>query len=207
VGRLHQIVKGTQHLVGLLPMGGGRGTLYYGMRQDRKEAVWQRGLAAWRAEVLELAPQAESLFVGLDHLDQVTFTTYQHVWLKRWHNNHVLFLGDAAHAMSPHLGQGVNLALLDAWTFAHCLERASTPRRAFWAYTEARRVHLRFYSLVTYLMSPLFQGDGWVKGWLRDLGLPLLARIPWMRRQMALTMAGLKNGFLGGRIRLLGTEP
>jgi len=205
-GRLHQVVRGTRNLVGLLPMGGGRLTLFFGIRNDQKDAVWRGGVPAWKAEVLTLAPLAEELLQGLTDFDQVVHTTYQAVWLKRWHTNHVLFLGDAAHAMSPHLGQGLNLALIDAWTFAHCLERASTPRHAFSAYDDARRAHLRYYSLATFAMSPFFQADGWLKGLLRNAGLPLMARIPWLRKQMGLTMAGLKAGFLGGRIRLPGAE-
>jgi 2-polyprenyl-6-methoxyphenol hydroxylase-like FAD-dependent oxidoreductase len=201
-GRLHQVVRGSQRLLGLLPMGGGRCSLFWGLRRDRQEAIWHGDFGAWRREVLALCPLARELLDGAGGFRGVAFTTYRHVWLRRWHTDRVVFLGDAAHAMSPHLGQGINLALLDAWHLAAAVAATPTPAAAFAAYTQARRVHLRFYAVVTFLLSPFFQSGGVVKGWGRDWALPLMTRIPWLRRQMALTMGGLKGGFFSGRIRL-----
>ena len=54
-----------------------------------------------------------------------------------------MWLGDAAHAMSPQLGQGANLALWDAMVLADALSAHGS--RALPAYTRARRPHLGFY--------------------------------------------------------------
>jgi hypothetical protein len=53
---------------------------------------------------------------------------------------------------------------------------------------------------VTFLLAPFFQSSGVVKGWGRDVVLPLMPRLPWLRRQMLLTMAGVKRSFLSGRL-------
>jgi 2-polyprenyl-6-methoxyphenol hydroxylase-like FAD-dependent oxidoreductase len=159
----------------------------------------QRGFAAWKADVLRLAPHAEELFKSVTCFELTAFTTYQHVWMRSWHDNHVLYLGDAAHAMSPHLGQGINLALIDGWTFATILEQSADFREAFRRHTRARRRHNRLYSIVTFLLTPFFQSAGFIKGLGRDIALPLMTWIPPIRRQMVLTMAGLKSGFFGGR--------
>jgi hypothetical protein len=53
-----------------------------------------------------------------------------------------------------------------------------------------------FYSGITQLLSPFFQSDGTVRAWGRDLALPLLPHLPWVGRQMVLTVAGLKKGWL-----------
>jgi 2-polyprenyl-6-methoxyphenol hydroxylase-like FAD-dependent oxidoreductase len=201
-GKLHQVVRGTHNLLGLLPMGAGRCSLFWSLRKDAKDAVWKAGFPAWRAQVLELCPQAEELFERLTSFQQVAFTTYQHVWMHSWYNEQVLFLGDAAHAMSPHLGQGINLALLDAYRFSELLPQARTPLQAFRRYTEDRRDHLRYYATVTLLLTPFFQSSGWLLGLGRDLVLPWLPCLPWLRRQMALTMGGVKRSFLGGKIQL-----
>jgi 2-polyprenyl-6-methoxyphenol hydroxylase-like FAD-dependent oxidoreductase len=100
--------------------------------------------------------------------------------------------------MSPHLGQGINLALQDAWHLAEALERQPTPEDAFRAYTRARQAQLRFYSWVTFLLTPFFQSTEPLLGWGRDLVLPLMTRWPWLRYQMAITMGGLKRSFFGG---------
>jgi 2-polyprenyl-6-methoxyphenol hydroxylase-like FAD-dependent oxidoreductase len=57
----------------------------------------------------------------------------------------------------------------------------------------------RYYAAVTHFLSPFFQSDWNILGWLRDQSLPLLPRIPWVKRQMLMTVAGLKGGFLKGR--------
>jgi 2-polyprenyl-6-methoxyphenol hydroxylase-like FAD-dependent oxidoreductase len=200
--RLHQVTRGTSHLIGLLPMGGGRCSLFWGLHRREAEAVRKRGVAAWREQVVGLCPLAAELFDGLTDFGPVVLTTYQHVWMRRWHDDRVLFLGDAGHAMSPHLGQGVNLALIDAHTFASCLRRSADHREAFREFVRRRERQLRFFSWVTLLLTPFFQSDGWVKGWGRDVVLPLMPKVPWVRRQMAMTMAGVKGGFLAGRMKL-----
>src|SRR5262249_41852541 len=147
-------------------------SLFWGLRRDQKEAVWQAGFPAWRDAVLRLCPLAEELFIAVRDFGQVAFTTYQHVGVSRWYDGRGGVVGDAAHAMSPHLGQGMNLALIDAYELARAVVGARDPGVAFARYAQARRAQLRFYALVTYLMSPFFQSRGAVKGWGRDLVLP-----------------------------------
>src|SRR5437763_9910724 len=54
-GKLHQVVRGTRNLLGLLPMGGGRCSPFWGLRNSDKAALWPRGFAAWRTEVLSFS--------------------------------------------------------------------------------------------------------------------------------------------------------
>jgi len=198
--KLHQVTVGTRRLFGLLPMGQGRCSLFWSLRRTEHAAFLKRGFPPWRDEVLRLCPLAEELFAGVDDFSRMAFTTYYHVWMRRWHDRRLLFLGDAAHAMSPHLGQGINLALIDAFAFASILERVGDYRRAFMLYSRARTRHVRYYALVTALLTPFFQSGGVIKGWGRDMVLPWLPHLPWVRGQMLLTMAGLKSDFLGGRM-------
>jgi 2-polyprenyl-6-methoxyphenol hydroxylase-like FAD-dependent oxidoreductase len=118
------------------------------------------------------------------------------VVMRRWHDGRLVFVGDSGHAMSPQLGQGVNLALLDAHVLAGCLERHSSVDAALAAYSEARRAHLRFYSWASRLMTPVFQSHLGALGPPRDLLLHPVSRIPWMRRQFVSALAGAKTGVL-----------
>jgi 2-polyprenyl-6-methoxyphenol hydroxylase-like FAD-dependent oxidoreductase len=149
-----------------------------------------------------LAPRAEELLAGLTSFEETRFATYLHVQMMKWHTGRFLLLGDAAHAMSPHLGQGINLALLDGLTIAHVLATAPDPAAAFKLYAQARRMHTNFYALVTFALSPFFQSRGVIRGWGRDVVLPMLPHLPVVGGQMRLTMTGLKRSALGGGIRL-----
>jgi 2-polyprenyl-6-methoxyphenol hydroxylase-like FAD-dependent oxidoreductase len=102
--------------------------------------------------------------------------------------------------MSPHLGQGANLALLDACRLADALETARDLPQALRYYARRRGAELRLYSAASLLLTPFFQSDGVVKGLGRDLALPLLLHVPLLRRSMLLTAAGLQRNLLGRRI-------
>jgi salicylate hydroxylase len=67
---------------------------------------------------------------------------YDRVPLPRWSSGRLTLLGDAAHPMLPHLGQGVNQALEDAVAVAELLSACASPAgvpRALAAYEELRR--------------------------------------------------------------------
>jgi 2-polyprenyl-6-methoxyphenol hydroxylase-like FAD-dependent oxidoreductase len=198
--KLLQVVRGTHQLFGLLPLGDGLATLYWGLPLRDFAALRDRGLAALKAEILAFAPEAEETLGFLYDFDQLILTSYRHIWMPRIHDRTTIFIGDAAHAMSPHLGQGMNLALLDAWRLAAQLRHADTPHAAFTNFRAEQRTHLRYYQFVTFALSPFFQSDWPILGWGRDRVLPWLPRIPWVKRQMLLTVGGLKGGFLRGRL-------
>jgi 2-polyprenyl-6-methoxyphenol hydroxylase-like FAD-dependent oxidoreductase len=198
--KLYQVVRGTRHLLGVLPIGGGQCSLYWGVPERELPAVRTRGLAALKDELIAFCPHVRGLLESITRFDQLVFTTYRHVWMPRWFSRHVVVIGDAAHAMSPHLGQGGSLALLDAFTLAECLRTSRDHLSAFRLYRRRRAAHVRYYSGITFLLSPFFQGDSvWKAAW-RNRTLPVMSRLPWVRGQMLLTMAGFKNGWVGGRL-------
>ena len=71
-----------------------------------------RGLDAFRAQVASVAPEVE--VAHLTSWDDVKLLDVKLNRLKRWHTGGLLCIGDAAHAMSPMGGVGINLAVQDA---------------------------------------------------------------------------------------------
>jgi 2-polyprenyl-6-methoxyphenol hydroxylase-like FAD-dependent oxidoreductase len=201
-GRLLQVVERNRKLFGLLPLGDGLVSLYWGLPERDFAATKARGLDALKCEILAFAPEAEPVLEFVHDFEQLLFTTYRHVHCRQHHDDRVILIGDAAHAMSPHLGQGLNLALVDAWRLAQAVRESPTPLDAFHAFRRMQKAYIRYYATVTYLLSPFFQSDWGFLGWGRDWALPILPRIPWVKRQMLLTVCGLKGGFLKGRIEL-----
>jgi 2-polyprenyl-6-methoxyphenol hydroxylase-like FAD-dependent oxidoreductase len=123
--------------------------------------------------------------------------------MHRWTTRNVVYIGDAAHATSPQLGQGCNLALWDAMVLADAIAAEERDLAcALDGYTRARREHLAFYQLATRWLTPFFQGDDAWLGELRDFGMPLMAKIPLFRRIMTLSMLGVIEGFAGRTLEL-----
>ncbi|MSP15481.1 MAG: FAD-dependent monooxygenase [Myxococcales bacterium] len=199
---LLQTVDGARLMLGLLPTGLAPGgthpviSLFFSLRGDQVDAWRARGLAAWRDQVLRLDPRAEPLLDQLSDLDPVLFTRYRDVAMYPWHTDRMVFLGDAAHATSPQLGQGANLALIDALVLADALAAEATIAGALARYTRERRAHLAFYQLATRALTPLFQSDSRLIGWMRDLIFPTSRWLRPLRRRMVLTMIGAERGLI-----------
>ena len=85
-----------------------------------------RGLDAFRASIGELASFAANRVHEIASWDDVKPLTVVVDRLRKWHQSGLLCIGDAAHAMSPIGGVGVNLAIQDAVACANLLE---TPLR------------------------------------------------------------------------------
>jgi 2-polyprenyl-6-methoxyphenol hydroxylase-like FAD-dependent oxidoreductase len=184
---LKQVALGTRRLAGVVPVGSGQATLFWGLHHDELEPLRARGIAAFKQEVAALFPQAEEIVRDMASFDGLTWATWQHVLPQRLYAGRLVLLGDAAHAMNPQLGQGANIALLDAASLARHVNDVT-------AYERERRVQGRFYARLSAWLSPFFQSRTPLLGHLRNAGLPLLTSVPWLRRQMELTLAGVKRG-------------
>jgi 2-polyprenyl-6-methoxyphenol hydroxylase-like FAD-dependent oxidoreductase len=198
-----QVVDGPRRMFGLLPTGRApRGddlvvSVFWSIRADRVAALRDRGLAAWRDEALALHPQTAPIVEQIRDITQLAFTQYRDVRMPRWHGDRIVFIGDAAHATSPQLGQGANLALWDAMCLADAFAADHTGvAAALAAYTAGRRHHLAYYQLATRALTPFFQSDSRLLGLMRDLVFPASWWLAPLRRRMVRTMAGVDRGIV-----------
>ncbi|MGI8724274.1 MAG: FAD-dependent oxidoreductase [Methyloceanibacter sp.] len=81
----------------------------------------RKGLAAFRAEIVDLSPALANRVDEIASWDDVKLLTVKVDRLKQWHRAGLLCIGDAAHAMSPVGGIGINLAIQDAVAAANIL--------------------------------------------------------------------------------------
>ena len=202
---LAQRYRAGREMIGLLPVGAGEDgqpllAFFYSVRHDAMPALRAAGIDAFKARIEALWPEAARVIAPLADLGALFPAAYGDTVLHRWHGERLLFIGDAAHAMSPQLGQGVNLGLVDALTIATLLAIPGALPERLSAFTAERRASLGFYQRVSRWITPVFQGEYDRLMPLRDELVPLLCRAPWTGRQMVATLAGAKTGWLGWRL-------
>ena len=83
--------------------------------------VRARGIAAFRDDVARAVPDLADVAGTLEHWDQVKLLSVSLDRLDHWSKPGLLAIGDAAHAMSPVGGVGINLAIQDAVAAANIL--------------------------------------------------------------------------------------
>lgn len=198
---LLQRCAGSHHMAGVLPTGldaEGRRTaaFYWSVRNDRVESFRAAPIADWHAEVAGLWPDALPLVAPLAHAD-IVHAAYRDVWADPPHGGCTVAVGDAAHGTSPQLGQGATQALRDAETLARALEGEGSVADRLVGYWKLRRQRTAFYRTASRLLTPFFQTSTPGPGLLRDLVAGPFGRIPLVRREAALALAGLKTGMTG----------
>jgi 2-polyprenyl-6-methoxyphenol hydroxylase-like FAD-dependent oxidoreductase len=193
---LHQIVHGTRRLLGFLATGteleGGPPlvSLFWSIPLAGDAAIRARPLGDWKQEILDLCPQAKVLLDQIQDWSQVLTARYGDVAMSRWHGDGVVVLGDAGHAMSPQLGQGVNLALADASCLARCVAELPLPE-ALARYSRERRLALAYYRFASRQLTPWFQSGHEFLSPIRQVLFRGMQRVGPARRFMTRTMAGL----------------
>lgn len=153
--------------------------------RDRLEA---EGLPAFRTGVAELAPFLADRVGDIAEWEQIKLLTVQVDRLRRWYRPGLLCIGDAAHAMSPVGGVGINLAIQDAVAAANLLadplrsEKLATEdlqkvqKRREWPTRMTQRVQLAIQNRVIRRVL------GQTGQLAPPLAFKLIGRFPFLRR-------------------------
>lgn len=206
-GELRQRYRLARQMAGMLPVGcmpgdPARRLSFFWSVPSRDFGAWRAaGRDAWMRELQALWPEAHArLGVEFD-VDCLARATYRDAVPKRWWKGRAVLLGDAAHAMSPQLGQGVNMALADAASLAVHVSEAGSLEACFATHEAERRAHLSAYHRLSRWLTPMFQSDRDLMARCRDAAFLPLGRLPVARGQMLRVLAGTQQGWWG-RYRL-----
>jgi 2-polyprenyl-6-methoxyphenol hydroxylase-like FAD-dependent oxidoreductase len=146
------------------------------------------GLPAFRGSVAKLAPFAADRVHELLDWEPIKLLTVQVDRRRQWHKPGLLCIGDAAHAMSPVGGVGINLAIQDAVAAANLLvqplrdgrvtdmDLAKVQTRRAWPTTMTQRVQLAVQNRI---IRSVLNSNVPLQS---PYALRLLARFPFLRR-------------------------
>ncbi|MFT3725962.1 MAG: NAD(P)/FAD-dependent oxidoreductase [Hyphomonadaceae bacterium] len=193
---LEQRYEKAHKMVGVLPIGSMRpgtprqASLFWSLKQADLAAWRSAGLDTWKDEVRRLWPQTEPLLGQLRDREQLIFAAYSHATLASPVGDRLVQIGDSWHSASPQLGQGANMALLDALALARALAMHGDMGRALEAFRRSRSGHIRLYQLASWMFTPAYQSDGHAVAWLRDWLISPLSRVWPAPKILAALVAG-----------------
>ena len=174
---------------------------FWTLRADQYEAWKAAPLAQWKEEALTLWPEAAPVLEHFTSHDQFVFAHYAHHTAARPVEGRIVHIGDSWHAASPQLGQGANMALLDALALSCSIDHHANIDAALNAFVAMRRFHVRLYQTASRLFTPVYQSNSKLLPWLRDILAEPVSRIPPMPHILASMVAGT----LGGPLRRMVT--
>lgn len=194
---LHQRYRAARNMVGVLPLGqrpglpGRHAAVFWSMPTAALDGWAHSDMAAWRAGAEALWPQMAPFLATLRTAADMTPARYGHGTLRRPFAPALAFVGDSAHRASPQLGQGANMALLDAMALITALGLRDLGREdPLPAYAAMRRWHVRSYQAMSALFTPMYQSDSRVLPRLRDHLLAPLAPLPVVRQGLTRLVSG-----------------
>ncbi|MCK1402152.1 MULTISPECIES: FAD-dependent oxidoreductase [unclassified Bradyrhizobium] len=160
----------------------------YVIAKGQYDAVKARGLQALLDDVVRMAPILKSGIADVKSFDDFKLLTVAINRLPRWTRPGLLLIGDAAHAMSPVGGVGVNLAVQDAVATANLLADKLQNGAPSENELDAVRRRREFPVKMTQRMQMIVQNNiisGALQGGDRPLKVPLIVRLitalPWLQ--------------------------
>lgn len=197
---LQQKVHQAKIGIGLIPIGKTPHSdkehiaFHLNIRNSDYEKWRNTAFAQWKDEIVGLWDITNGLLAQLKNHDDLTWAVYSDIALKQFYTDRIVFIGDAAHSISPRLGQGANLGLVDALVLSRLLTQNTDIDVALEKYNVARKNHVKFYHMVSQIMTRFFQSDSIIAPIIRDLSFGALCKIPFTHKQMLETLGGIRAG-------------
>ncbi len=180
---LQQRYRRASNMIGILPIGTlpndaiPKAALFWSIPRTNVTSWDNTPIEHWRKEAIDLWPELEPFVAQIQSHSQMTHARYSHGTLRKPYSKGLVHIGDAAHRASPQLGQGANMALLDAYALAECLKYNDVDE-ALSKYHKSRKRHVQIYQAMSWMFTPMYQSDSRILPILRDWVLAPSSTIP-----------------------------
>jgi 2-polyprenyl-6-methoxyphenol hydroxylase-like FAD-dependent oxidoreductase len=192
VQRYHQ----ASTMIGVLPIGQATpgspamSAFFWSTKPDDYDTLKRAGINSWKDRVAGLWSDCEPYLNQINAFEDMTLARYGHHTLAMPVGRCLAIIGDAAHSTSPQLGQGANMALLDAKALVNALNTSDDLASALPRYAASRRLHVRTFQALSAAFTPFYQSDSRVMPFLRDRVMATLSKIPPAPQVLATMVAG-----------------
>ncbi len=202
--RVREILSPDGRRFGICPLPGAR-TYFF----CRVPFGWNTTIApdaTRRAEWIDswhAGPDAERLLRSVEDWSRASYDELHELHLERWSNPPTFVVGDAAHAMTPNLGQGANSAMVDSLVLMQLLAEQDDLSVVAREYEALRRPFVTKIQKTAHRMGSFLGAENAPARWLRDLALQLGGRSDWLMQSSLKLMAGYQPA----EERFLATDP
>jgi 2-polyprenyl-6-methoxyphenol hydroxylase-like FAD-dependent oxidoreductase len=156
---------GRGQRIGLVPIGEKRlyiWTTYNSPREERLAPDLPRQFAQFTDEGIQ------RLFAALPPPESIITTEIEELWVEEWFNKKFVLLGDAAHALTPNIGQGAGMAMEDAAVLAEELASGAEIEHALGNYAKRRKPRVETVMRISREVGEDGQRSGALACWLRN---------------------------------------
>lgn len=207
--KIYHKYEGTNKLLGFMPIGLGPDesnkdplvNFFYSVPQNRLESIKNEDINVWKKEVSDLDKIAIPYLDQVSEMSDFTYTGYGRISPNKLYDDKIAIIGDAAHGMSPQLGQGISMGLMDGYSLAENLKN-STLNNGLRLFNDDRMNHLKYYLWADKMAAPLFQSHQSYQAILRDIGLNALQKAPFSYKILMETMIGVKTGLFSKNLEI-----
>ncbi|QSQ17066.1 FAD-dependent monooxygenase [Myxococcus landrumensis] len=151
---------GRGRRVGIVPIGASQSYVFLTLNAARRAPPAWKDLAQLRALYSDFAGPARGALAALTHVDGMLHNDIEDCSAPTWWKQGVVLLGDAAHAVTPNLGQGAGLAIEDAATLAHLLVTMGPTDAALARYESLRRPRAEWIRDRSWTLGKVAQWEG-----------------------------------------------
>ncbi len=200
--KIYHVYKGTQKMLGVMPIGfsdnnhnsDSQTNLFCGVGNSILKKWEASYFNEWMDDNYKMAPNMTPILNQITSFDDLTLAPYYDVFMSNLVvEDNLVFVGDAGHAMSPHLSSGTNMALLDAKVLADCMGEFKLNSDALASFKNKRMKQLKHYIYLSRVITPLFQSERDFS-FIRDNIAKHVLSIPIFKNIMIKTVMGVKTG-------------
>jgi len=187
---------GRGQILGLFPLSKDQIYLFYLIPAKDQARIMKEGLEKFKSLLRAIDDSLGSGLEAVQSFDQVAFMPCVRVQAERWVEDRAALIGDAVHAMNPHVAQGTNQTLEDVSVLhrviVDCAGRGIFDRQALSPYEELRRPPAAALQRLGDELTLLWNSGALPLVWLRNHILRTVDRNEPLRLKMLSCVAGLK---------------